>query len=323
MSNIPDWIPADAWAGYVEMRKKLKKPMTDRAIELRIKDLEVFRDAGHDIGSILDQSTANNWTDLYEPKDRRAQTSGNRSALPQLGKHGQATANSAHQWLEDNAGQPDTLDARRRFATLLTGLADYYKQDISRTVLGLYWEGLRQYDYAAVEKACWAHTQNPDSGMWMPKIADIVKMVAGRTDDQAKVAWAKVDRAVRSSPGVYHSVAFDDPIIHRVLADMGGWVIMGSKSEDEWPFVAKEFENRYRGFRSRGEIPAYPPTLIGISAAQNYAAGQQANVGVILIGQRTAAIAVIKGGSDNHQLQLGRVDASELTNVQPAPRRLA
>lgn len=314
-NNLPDWVPAEAWAGYVEMRKKLKKPMTDRAMELRIKDLEAFRDAGHDLTAILDQSTANNWTDLYEPKERRSPSTAGRTALPQLGKHGQATASSAQDWLDDQGGQPDTLEARRRFAALFTGLADYYKQELSRTVLGLYWEGLRQYDYNAVEKACWAHTQNPDTGMWMPKIADIVKMVSGRTDDQAKVAWAKVDRAVRSSPGVYHSVAFDDPLIHRVLADMGGWTNMGTKSEDEWPFVAKEFETRYRAFRSRGEIPAYPPTLIGIAAAQNHAAGQQANVGIILIGQRTAAIDVIKGGSDGHHLQLGMASASDLTNV--------
>lgn len=319
MSTIPDWIPADAWAGYVEMRKKIKKPMTDRAAELRIKDLEAFRAAGHDLAVILDQSTANNWTDLYEPKDRRSTNAAGRAALPQLGKHGQHTAGSAQDWLESEHGQPDTLESRRRFAALLTGLADYYKQDISRTVLGLYWEGLRQFDYAAVEKACWAHTQNPDTGMWMPKIADIVKMVSGRTDDQAKVAWAKVDRAVRSFPGVYQTVAFDDPLIHRVIADMGGWTGFGTKSEDEWPFVAKEFENRYRGFRMRGDTPEYPPTMIGLADAQNHSAGQRVKPMVYLIGQQDKAVAVLRGGSTTPLIGRGMVDAAEFT-AAPAPQ---
>lgn len=65
---LPDWVPADAWEGYVEMRRKIRKPMTDRARDLRIADLSKFRQAGHDLAAILDKSTANNWTDLYEPK---------------------------------------------------------------------------------------------------------------------------------------------------------------------------------------------------------------------------------------------------------------
>jgi len=98
---IPDWIPADAWAGYVDMRKKQRKPMTDRAIELRIRDLTAFRDNGDDITAILDQSTANGWTDLYPLKERRATPRQSPTFdNSRLGKHGQATANAALDWLE-------------------------------------------------------------------------------------------------------------------------------------------------------------------------------------------------------------------------------
>jgi DNA-binding transcriptional ArsR family regulator len=65
---LPDWIPSDAWAGFVEMRKHIKKPMTDRALDLKIKDLARFQQKGYDLAAILDKSTANNWSDLYEPK---------------------------------------------------------------------------------------------------------------------------------------------------------------------------------------------------------------------------------------------------------------
>lgn len=311
MTEIPDWVPVDAWAGYVEMRKRIKKPMTQRAVELRIHDLEKFRDQGLDLVAILDQSTSNNWTDLYEPRDRRTQAD-RRGSLPQLGKAGQATADNAKDWLAEQDGMPGTLEAKRKFATLWTGLADYYKSEISRAVLGLYWEGLRQYDYAAIEKACWAHTQNPDTGMWMPKTADIVKMIAGRTDDQAKVAWAKVDRSLRSVPGIYATVAFDDPIIHRVLFDMGGWTSLGNKTEDEWPFVAREFETRYRGYRMRGTPPEYPPMLAGLSAKLNSADGKPDSGDVYLIGDREKAIAVLKGGTSKPLEQISVTTQAEL-----------
>jgi hypothetical protein len=65
---LPDWIPAEPWAGYVEMRKKKRAPMTHRALQLKVAELHRFHEAGHDIGSVLDKSTANCWTDVYEPK---------------------------------------------------------------------------------------------------------------------------------------------------------------------------------------------------------------------------------------------------------------
>jgi uncharacterized protein YdaU (DUF1376 family) len=65
---VPPWVPPEAWAGYVEMRRKGKKPMTDRAMRLKFGELNGFKEAGHDLTTILDKSTSNNWTDLYEPK---------------------------------------------------------------------------------------------------------------------------------------------------------------------------------------------------------------------------------------------------------------
>lgn len=73
---LPDWMPVEAWDGYVAMRKKQRKPMTDRARDLKIAELQRFRDAGHDIGAILDKSTANCWTDVYAPREGAAPRNG-------------------------------------------------------------------------------------------------------------------------------------------------------------------------------------------------------------------------------------------------------
>ncbi len=65
---LPDWIPLEAWDGYAEMRKKIRKPMTERAKGMVFKALEAMKAKGHDVGSVLDQSTKNTWIDVYEPK---------------------------------------------------------------------------------------------------------------------------------------------------------------------------------------------------------------------------------------------------------------
>jgi hypothetical protein len=68
---LPDWLPSDAWNGYLEMRKRIKKVPTDRALELVLKALEGMRNNGQDIAAVLDKSTVNNWIDVYPIREER------------------------------------------------------------------------------------------------------------------------------------------------------------------------------------------------------------------------------------------------------------
>lgn len=298
--NLPEWMPIDAWNGFVEMRKKMKKPMTDRAAQMKISDLHMFKEQGHDIEAILNQSTANNYLDLYELKDKSS--AGQKQKIPQLGKAGNVTAAAAQEWLSDGP-MDDTLEMRKRFASLITGLSDYYKSEISKAMLGIYWQGLKQFSYEAIEKACWAHTQLPDeAGRWMPRNSDIIKMMEGSTVDQGALAWSRVDNAIRTR-GTWDDVVFDDAVIHRVVADMGGWVLLGSKDDKEWPFVAKEFQQRYRSFKQQGSIPEHPERLIGMANAHNKANGQPL-LPPILIGDKEKAKAVLLGMAATNRVAL-------------------
>lgn len=217
----------------------------------------------------------------------------------------------------------DHIDERRRFAGLLTALSDYYKSEISKAVAGLYWEGLKQYDYEAIEQAAWAHTQNPDeAGRWFPKIADLRKMLEGSTVDQAAQAWSKVDAAIRTR-GTWDDVAFDDPLIHRVIADMGGWVLLGTKTEGEkgeWPFIARDFQARYRSFKARGGVPDYPKRLTGIANAHNASQGRPL-LPAILVGNVEKAKQVIRGGLDT--AQIGMQPLSEKLRIEGRESRPA
>lgn len=183
-----------------------------------------------------------------------------------------------------------------QFSLMLTQIAEYCGKPLSPGVVAIYWQGLNDLDLSAVRRALNAHVQNPDSGQFMPKIADIRRALGGTNQDAALVAWAKVDKAVRSV-GTYSDVAFDDALIHRVIHDMGGWIALGTKTEDEWPFVAREFENRFRGYRMRSERPAYPALLVGMANASNQRQGQPIQP-PRLVGDAEKCQAVISGGTD-------------------------
>lgn len=64
----PDWIPADAWRDYEEMRNRIRKPMTDRARVLAVSDLDKLRAEGWDPRTILESAVKNSWQGLFAPK---------------------------------------------------------------------------------------------------------------------------------------------------------------------------------------------------------------------------------------------------------------
>lgn len=195
---------------------------------------------------------------------------------------------------------------RKRFGNALMACAEMYGKSLSDALVELYWQGLADVDIGAVEQAIARHMSNPDSGQFMPKLADIRRVLSGTTQDAALKAWAKVDNAIRRV-GTYQTVVFDDPIIHRVVTDMSGWIKLGEKSEDEWPFVAKEFAHRYRGYCIKPP-ESYPPKLFGIADAHNMTNGYK-TADPILIGDAEKAQRVLFGGSDVPQIGFKSLDA--------------
>lgn len=160
------------------------------------------------------------------------------------------------------------------FSQLISSVGDYYGKPVSDLSLSIWWNTLKSFDLIAVREALSAHVQHPDNGQFMPKAADVVRLLGGTTTDRAMLAWSKVDKAIRTI-GTYRDVAFDDAIIHRVIAEMGGWIGFGTKTEDELPFVAKEFQTRYRSYVVSG-VEEYPSVLTGIANMHNIRNGLKA-----------------------------------------------
>jgi hypothetical protein len=202
------------------------------------------------------------------------------------------------------------VDDAKAFRTLLAGVFALYGKDLPELVLSVWWQAMRPYDFEAVKDALNRHAVNPDNGQFLPKPADVVRLIEGGSQDAALQAWAKVDMAMRRV-GNYVSVAFDDPIIHRALQDMGGWIDLGLKTEDEWPFVRNHFTSLYRGYRARMVPVDYPRYLPGIIDAENGPRGFEREKPV-LIGDPARARQVLDGGSDRPALTVTTQRAGEL-----------
>lgn len=65
---IPPWISADSWAAFVEMRKKLRVPLTERGAELTVAALDRLRGQGEDPNACLDQSVSRGYRGVFAVK---------------------------------------------------------------------------------------------------------------------------------------------------------------------------------------------------------------------------------------------------------------
>jgi hypothetical protein len=84
MPELPDWIDAEAWGGFVAMRQRERHPLTARAAKLVIAELAKLRAAGADPTAVLDQSTRNGWRDVYPIKTNGSGPPRAQSAQPSV-----------------------------------------------------------------------------------------------------------------------------------------------------------------------------------------------------------------------------------------------
>lgn len=210
-----------------------------------------------------------------------------------------------------NKGKTVIQADKPKLLTLIAGVYAFYDKPFSAFAGDVWWESTKPYAFDAISKALTRHSANPDSGQFLPKPADVAKMLSGTSGDVAMSAWSKVERAMRSV-GQYESVIFDDALIHRVVDDMGGWVKMcNCPSEHDMVFVAKEFQNRYRGFAMRSERPPYPAALVGMSEANNRLAGQRHQLTYRMLGDPIACRNVYAMGDDSSSAPIALLEVGD------------
>ena len=195
-----------------------------------------------------------------------------------------------------------------QFIQMLHNLCEMYgKPRMSDEVAMLHFGALQDYSLEDVRKGFFAALRNPDSGQFMPRPADVIRELSGSGDTRAAVAWAKVREAI-CRVGHMPSIAFDDAIIHAVIADMGGWVKLALITNDELPFRERDFLRIYRGYIGRplGDYPRYLP---GMAETENFAKGYAVEP-PLLLGDASKAEQVLLAGSDKPRLAVQPMQAA-------------
>ncbi|MBK0706987.1 replication protein [Klebsiella pneumoniae] len=72
--QLPDWLSAEIWSSWVAYRRDLKKPIkSQQTVTQAINLLERCKCSGYQPEEIINQSIANGWQGLFEPKGARPQ----------------------------------------------------------------------------------------------------------------------------------------------------------------------------------------------------------------------------------------------------------
>lgn len=146
------------------------------------------------------------------------------------------------------------------FITLLTDVLGYYRQPVSEFTFSIWWQASQPFSLEQVSKALTAHATDPDKGQFAPKVADLVRILAGTKTDRSLLAWGRVHDAM-SEVGAYRDVDFGDGAIHAAITDMGGWPKMCRTELAELSYLQHRFCESYRAYQTAGTTDQ--PALIG------------------------------------------------------------
>lgn len=155
----------------------------------------------------------------------------------------------------------------QRFADLITDAMGFYGKDVSKFALSVWWQACERFAFEQVSKALTRHAMDPERGQFAPKPADLVRMLAGTATDRAQIAWGKACEAMQRV-GAYTDVVFDDPVIHAVIDDLGGWPKICRGELAELSYLQHRFTESYRAYAGREGVE-YPRRLIGDRASDD------------------------------------------------------
>lgn len=183
-----------------------------------------------------------------------------------------------------------------QFRQLLTDVMAYYGKDCTKFMLTVWWQALQSFDLEQVSKALQKHATDPERGQFAPKVADIVRALQGTTTDRAAMAWGKVFEAM-GSVGAYQDVVFDDPAIHAVIEDLGGWPKVCRTEIAELSYLQHRFQEAHKAYTELGQFD-YQRRLSGDRSPDHEFTSRGIPVPrPVLIGDRERAIHVLKNGN--------------------------
>ena len=166
------------------------------------------------------------------------------------------------------------------FRDMMMAAGEVYGREITKPLLQMYFAALYQYGMAQTHGAMMAHMQNPDSGQFFPKPADLIRQISGTSkqqesaiEDKASIAWACIERDIRRI-GSYGTLKLDDKQALAAVKAIGGWQSLCQTETSKMEWKRKEFIRMYETFE-RTPLDALPASLPGrIEMSEKKAQGQ-------------------------------------------------
>jgi len=69
-AQAPDWLDSNLWNDFLEHRKKLRKPMTEKAKELFFSKINKFKENGFNPTELIETAIERGWQTVFEPKEQ-------------------------------------------------------------------------------------------------------------------------------------------------------------------------------------------------------------------------------------------------------------
>lgn len=183
-----------------------------------------------------------------------------------------------------------------QFIALITEALAYYRVNVSEFTLSVWMQGCQPFTLEQVQKAMTAHATDAERGPFAPKVADIVRILSGTHTDRSMLAWGKAHEAM-SAVGAYTDVVFDDPAIHAVIEDLGGWPKVCRTELKDLSFLQHRFTEGHKAYTGRG-VFEYPRRLMGDrSPDHDYAKKGLKLPRPALVGDKDAALRVFERGN--------------------------
>lgn len=192
---------------------------------------------------------------------------------------------------------------KAEFVKAVTDVHAYYRQNVSEFTLSVWAQACQSFSLEQVRKALTAHATDPERGQFAPKVADIVRILAGTTTDRAALAWGKVHEAM-GSVGAYQDVVFDDPAIHAAVQDLGGWPKVCRTEIKDLGYLQHRFCESHKAYTGRGAFD-YPRRLSGDRSPDfDYERRQLPVPTPVVVGDIAKARLVFEGGAAAGKVQI-------------------
>lgn len=137
----------------------------------------------------------------------------------------------------------------QEFCTVLSATIMLIKPEFlpTKQYMDFYFLTLKDFDIAQIRRALTKHIQNPVTGMYIPKPADLMKYLKPATGNDAERQWSIVMRAISGCGGRYSNVYFEDVITNTIIHEMN-WGNICNITDTSEPFERKRFVQAYENY---------------------------------------------------------------------------